>query len=188
MNIEIFDNIIEQDIADQILDIFFGKKVFWWWDPSTLGFIDFDLDHKKFYETPQFVHPVVDENKFDSPYSDLLLYVSNKIFNNKGIKVLYYKRVKVNLLLSREDATEKSHPPHVDDIGKNCFSIVYYVDDSDGPTIFYDNNQNIIKTVEPKKNRAVFFPSNLLHSSSCPKQYNRRLVVNYVVSTDQTHT
>lgn len=45
---------------------------------------------------------------------------------------------------------------------------LYYVDDSDGPTYFYDNNLNLIKEISPKKGLAVIFNGDILHAGSNP--------------------
>ena len=81
--------------------------------------------------------------------------------------------------------------PHIDNDLPYGWSVIYYLNDSDGDTIIYRercNNQfqlpnfirndlKIRKRISPKKGRAVAFKNDLLHSGSYPK-YNSRFVVN----------
>lgn len=62
---------------------------------------------------------------------------------------------------------------------------IYYLNDSDGDTLFYaDDGQTVVGSVSPKANRAVVFPSRLLHSRQLPIKNNRRLVLNINVLVD----
>ena len=74
--------------------------------------------------------------------------------------------------------TASIHQPHTDQQTQHLV-MIYYVMDSDGPTYFYDDNKNIINTVEPKKGTAVFFRGDMLHSSSSPVKSPRRIAINY---------
>jgi hypothetical protein len=57
--------------------------------------------------------------------------------------------------------------------------MLYYVLDSDGPTYFYDDNNNIIDSVTPVAGRSVIFDGKIKHSSSSPVLSKRRIVINY---------
>jgi Rps23 Pro-64 3,4-dihydroxylase Tpa1-like proline 4-hydroxylase len=87
-------------------------------------------------------------------------------------------------------------PPHADTIeiiedGVDCLgykTLLYYVNDSDGDTIFYNEcftGQPVglvteQQRVTPKKGRAVIFNSNQIHSGSCPSVNDSRIVINCV--------
>jgi hypothetical protein len=178
--IKIIENCTDQFVADEIEKIFFDKFTYWWYDPSTIG-NSIDYDRKKFHDTYQLIHPIIDNGRHDSAYTSLILSLTDKILEDQLINVLTYRRIKVNQLLKSSE--NRLHPPHIDDSAENMISIVYYINDSDGPTYFFDKNLEIIDSVEPKKNRCVLFPSNLLHASSSPLTSDRRLVVNIVAST-----
>ncbi len=61
----------------------------------------------------------------------------------------------------------------------NVFVLLYYVNDSDGDTILYeDDNQTELKRVTPKKGRCVFFSNPIPHSAGIPTK-NPRMVINY---------
>ena len=68
------------------------------------------------------------------------------------------------------------HAPHTD-YPFDHKVILFYLNDSDGDTYFYDNEHKIIDSVTPKENRAVLFDGSILHSSSKPIKFARRIVL-----------
>jgi len=73
--------------------------------------------------------------------------------------------------------------PHVDSYVKNSWNVVYYIDNSNGDTIIYNertqdpqqyvelakqDNFTEMTRVSPKKGRAVAFKGDLFHSSTTP--------------------
>lgn len=78
------------------------------------------------------------------------------------------------------------HAPHVDFYARHK-SLLYYVNDSDGDTVFYNerfqgdtfvNKFTVQKKVSPKKGKAVLFDGDHFHSSGIPESTLRRVVVN----------
>ena len=69
------------------------------------------------------------------------------------------------------------HTPHTDKHMSHKV-ILFYLKDSDGDTYFYDKEHKIIDSVTPKENRAVLFDGSILHSSSKPIKFPRRIVLN----------
>jgi hypothetical protein len=83
--------------------------------------------------------------------------------------------------------------PHIDR-AQNCINMIYYVNDSDGDTVFFNETSDdvhpdnlktlkvsdltIVKRVTPKKGRAVLFNGNIFHSGSRPTS-GHRCIVNY---------
>lgn len=178
----IVDNCINIHLADEIEQIFLDPYTYWWYDPCTAGRITYDAD--KFLETSQFVHPIMDNGRADSPYTSLVIKAVDSILTAHSRGILNYRRVKINQLLKYNSNDSVPHPPHKDDVADNIISMIYYIHDSDGPTYFFDENYQIVDKIVPKKNRCVIFPSNQLHSSSSPIINERRLVINAVASTD----
>ena len=74
------------------------------------------------------------------------------------------------------------HTPHIDITTDGApiphKVILFYLNDSDGDTYFYDKENKIIDSVTPKENRAVLFDGSILHSSSKPIKFPRRIVLN----------
>lgn len=78
--------------------------------------------------------------------------------------------------------TNKVHyEPHVD-MEKWHKVLLYYVNDSDGDTVFFNKKDGkIIERVSPKKGRLVAFDGNIYHAAGIPKN-NHRCVVNFDVN------
>lgn len=91
--------------------------------------------------------------------------------------------------------------PHIDmdssDVkSPNLLTAIYYVNDSDGDTILFEeknklnsiedykqkgkfNNYKIIKKITPKENRLIIFPTYRLHAGMHPIDSDLRVVMNY---------
>ena len=58
------------------------------------------------------------------------------------------------------------------------YTMIYYANDSDGTTCFFDKNMEVFKEVHPKKGRAVIFPGTIYHGGHAPKEHDDRIVLN----------
>jgi hypothetical protein len=74
------------------------------------------------------------------------------------------------------------YAPHVD-LPFAHTVVLYYVNDADGDTVFFDKQQNIIKQVSPKRGRVIMFDGTLYHGGGVPKQ-GPRCVVNFDILTN----
>jgi hypothetical protein len=103
--------------------------------------------------------------------------VSNLSLHNR------LSRVKANMLMPTCDYPEGfHHTAHIDTHEEGSETFLYYVNDSDGETYFFnlvDDNLEVIHKQTPKSNMGVLFPSDMYHASSSPTQ-NRRIVMNFV--------
>ena len=81
---------------------------------------------------------------------------------------------------------------HTDMHNPEGITILYYINDSDGPTIIYNKRGEKYDTpkpppwwwkktkVLPKQGRLVRFPSNTIHSGNVPYKYDSRIVLNLI--------
>ena len=90
-------------------------------------------------------------------------------------------RVRLNCTFS-----DINQHPHIDSDYPGMWTIVYFLNDSDGGTKFYhDNGYDLATTVEFKKGRAVIFPANYCHCAETPKEHRVRITAGmmYYVNT-----
>lgn len=81
--------------------------------------------------------------------------------------------------------------PHTDSYNSHAITYLYYIIDSDGPTVFYNKRgeKNDVPSppwwwrktkISPKQGRLVKFPSDMIHSGNVPYTYNSRIVLNLI--------
>ena len=68
------------------------------------------------------------------------------------------------------------------DISEEHLVFIYYVNDSDGDTVFFDNEDNEIFRQTPKRNTGVIFDGSILHSAETSSQH--RFIINYNFSAN----
>jgi len=56
--------------------------------------------------------------------------------------------------------------------------VLYYVNDSDGDTVFFNKQNEIVKSVSPKKGRVVAFDGSIYHGGGIPKK-GPRCAINF---------
>lgn len=75
------------------------------------------------------------------------------------------------------------YAPHVD-FPFDHTVVLYYLNDADGDTVFFDKQGNITQRVSPKKGRIIVFDGNLYHGGGVPKA-GPRSVVNFDILTKE---
>ena len=199
--IKVYDNFLPDNFADDIENLHTRYNFDWYRAPNT-GVFPEEGDWKKFedsgitfwkkngiiqgfmdnrtLESPQFCHVFYDKIKgsmsdYTSEVENILKYVYT---NPRKVSV---DRIKSNLNVNLTGYKEENYLlPHTDSSEDTAKSLLYYVNDSDGDTYFFDRNMNIVDTVSPKKNRAILFSSNILHAGSNPIRSNKRMVINII--------
>ena len=102
------------------------------------------------------------------------------------------KRIKTNLKTIIPSSKKESYnTPHIDLESDSpldlYFTLIYYINDSDGDTLIYNEKYNgtpiekftVNKRVSPKKGLSILFPYNTFHSGSHPTTTDARIVINY---------
>ena len=62
--------------------------------------------------------------------------------------------------------------------------VLYYLNNSDGDTVFFDKQGNVSQRVSPKKGRVLVFDGTIYHGGGIPKKYPRS-VVNFDIITKE---
>lgn len=102
-------------------------------------------------------------------------------------------RVKANILLQQASADPNHYNIPHQDSADSTLSMVYYCNDSDGPTVLFNEfysetppaRLTIKEKIQPRKNRAVIFESNRYHASSNPIHSKARFVLNFVMAVEK---
>jgi hypothetical protein len=143
---------------------------------------DYDIVEKYFFNISAFsynekqskaevcAYPILDQIK---PLQD---YIALSVFNSP-IKLM---RLYINMFLHTNIKNAIAHP-HIDSNFENSVSCIYYVNDSTGDTVIFDDDLNVMEKITPKKGTGVIFNSNLLHAGCYPNDENTpRVIINFL--------
>lgn len=192
--IKILDDVIPVDFQDKILDMVQDHRFNWHFAPSNIyegeenkdqSFMDNQtVDSFQFYHL--FVHSQIGYSEpFYENFRPLVHYIQ-KALDLQNTNVM---RVKANMLTNNRRFFPLAYnPPHVD--GEyDHWAVVYYVNDSDGDTVIFNETYGsqfdklTEKTrVSPKKGRVVCFPGKYFHASSNPQRNDWRCIFNINLS------
>ena len=183
----VFDDIIDLDHQNKIKSILTGdgqhKDFYFPWYLTP----DITTKSRNSQKRPAFFHGLVVEKKgsigtvdsvFHELFTPLILNVCNKL-NKKNVDVIQgrsFFQLPLPLKGKREDT------PHID-VNYDHFVMLYYVCDSDGDTIIYNeqvksDRYTVQKRITPKQGRVVLFDGSYYHTAEQPLN-NIRCVVNY---------
>jgi hypothetical protein len=128
-------------------------------------------------EAPQFMHMLVTDGSINSNSYNNVSPILNKV-----VDILdgdyFVAKCKVNMNLADVRFEGKYHTPHIDNGFENQVTAIYYVNDSDGDTFFFDDSGKITKRVTPKKGTLVMWKGKVFHAKSSPIKTTSRVVIN----------
>ena len=175
--IYVFDDIIDLDYQNKIKKKLLGEEKFPWYYIEDVSSSDSGNQKRG-----GFTHGYVNEDGIESDYHYLFLDLIKKSCSKIELK-------EVNAILGRSFLQLPSNikkqdvdTPHTD-IPVDHFVMLYYVCDSDGDTIIYNEKveskeYTVKKSVTPKQGRVVLFDGGLYHTAEQPTK-DTRCVVNY---------
>jgi hypothetical protein len=182
MPVRVIQDFLPQSYVDEIHNTFLGTSFPWYYHCETSSHV---YDDKNTIDTFQFVHSFYRDNSARSSYynlvSPILLFLSKETGDDYASRLI---RIKSNLLLKSQTPKESYHSAHRDDPIFDTETFLYYVNDSDGDTIIFDDTDksNLIVSTRntPKAGSGILFDSTILHSSSSPIINDTRMVINFV--------
>jgi len=134
----------------------------------------------------------------NSDHCDVILNILDIFTLKSNLNFLNFSKIlrsKANLQTYNKNSSPDSFTlPHHDfdldhpDFDFDHYVLLYYVNNSDGDTFLFDDDLNIIKRITPKKGRFLFFNGNILHASSNPLQFEKRIVLNINLSKTSKKT
>jgi hypothetical protein len=195
MYFEKINNLTSKRHEDEIEKLLSSETFPWYYSSVTSAVPNFDYSkYPNVKENGMLSHLFRNENTVVSNYyfiiSPLIVLLEKKFDLELENKIL---RVKANLLLKDESFPKNfCNMPHQDiyvDEGvekPNIRSLIYYINDSDGDTVFFNEREMLSKTLSinrketPRKGNSVFFDSLHLHASTPPRKTNTRLIINFL--------
>ena len=184
----VLDNWLPDSLVDEINNVFTSDKVQWVYKPATVN--PEDVEELKFEfpnieETHQFVHMLYYDNEVKSMYWEIVRPLLHFYEYHRNCKIVELGRIKANMLFQDSTSTTTHNTPHVDRYDDGWTSLVYYVNNSDGDTVMFNDSLENIATNKYKQGSATYFSSNIWHSSTNPKDNYRRIVINMIFKEEK---
>ena len=185
----VFDNIIDLDYQEKIKNILIGEETYndyyfpWYFTQDVTKYKDVNSQKRS-----AFFHNYVvsdydnDVGTVDSIFHHLFISLIKNVCNKIDKQNIDVIKGRSFLQLPINYTGERVDTPHVD-ITNDHFVMLYYVCDSDGDTIIYNeqvksDRYTVQKSITPKQGRVVLFDGSYYHTAEQPLN-NIRCVVNY---------
>ena len=169
--IETIDNIISKSHQDQLLDIVTDTSFDWHY----LEDVTHETADETRQNTPGFINLLVNDNgKQRSGKEHMFTAPLDEYLHRTNQKIVSLHRMRLGFLLNNSNYDHNNK--HVDYTFPHKVAL-YYLNDSDGDTVLWDNEA--VTRVTPRKGRLCVFDGAIPHASSCPKEYSTRIVLTY---------
>ena len=201
----VIDDFIDKEYQEKIKSIMLGSQLYfdghpdggvefpWYFIEDVTSALDSDSQHR-----PALAHQYVtyrdmeEMEKFDDDTPGYIESELHSLFIPLLQRACFKLGIgKVNALQGRsflqfplrlKDKTVDT--PHIDLETIRHFVVLYYVCDSDGDTIIYNEREEsktytVKQRVTPKQGRVVLFDGGLMHTAEQPINSNVRCIVNY---------
>lgn len=188
-----------QDVLEQTLT---SKQFLWSRSNKTAYPVENNLGvifNKNTLDEGQMVHSFLgSDDVSDEHHSEYFNLVKPIMYFVEAMENPYLVRVKANMMTKNSHWPEGKHNPIHTDITldndeerSSYMTALYYVNDSDGDTLFFDrsyrgleveddDNLKIFARYTPRKGHMLVFNSDLYHASTPPKEHDTRIVINFV--------
>jgi hypothetical protein len=194
-DIQIIDKIIPQGYADQIEEDVTALKFPWYYIK--------DVTNKNYGSNSGLTHLAYNYGNEPSEWLPFIMPIVYSIAEATTHTIDQLLRIRVGCLQQTHEIGYEYNTPHLD-FTMPHYTACYYVNDSDGDTVVFDQtakDMNVANITEdalyeyvantnftvahrssPKKGRLCVFNGLRFHSSTKPKEHDRRIVitVNYI--------
>ena len=123
--------------------------------------------------------------------SDLITHYSSdichRVLSNTSITCNEIVQSRICMYL-QSNLPNNTSGKHIDDVEGSNYTIIYYINDNDGGTVFYDDDGVELFRAPSKKGSAVVFDSSFMHAVLNPNKSSWRAVINYNITGTMNRT
>jgi len=186
-----FDNIVDIEIQNEIENYVYNKNLDW-------NSIQNVTNTAGIHTNYSFPAEVLSEDRIDKNILKFIDIIIDNSLNKINKKLAKKFRIKINKTIPYHiDANKEYRLLHIDKMEPHV-TIVYYINDSDGDTLIFNdennkhlkdikefiNNDNFLdpknfkltNSISPKKGRVVVFDGNLWHYGKYPTKGERNII------------
>lgn len=194
--IKVLDNFIPLKIQNKYIDLLDSQEIAWFFMKDlVVKENEFNFKNKNITDTFAMVHTLFGSEGVNSNFYDFFQTILTFFRIKEKVDIKDIIRIRIRRTFpSKEHTKDKYNVPHIDVKDHLPYkTLLYYVDDSDGDTIFFKNkitNDILLDSeavedqrVSPKKGRAIYFDGGIYHSGNCPIDFDKRTVINFDFKT-----
>jgi hypothetical protein len=199
MNFKLIDKFFESVVADRLEQLIISENVVVF-DPLPMNVEYYkNVNTDMFQKTRSYTRILMRGNIVEyEPAREIIHLMASQILDKLKVDFVI-SSIRINYMnKSCAEPTLKYDIPHVDikKIDKNMYTIIYYLNDSDGDTILYNEtcrgslysdevprDVSCLARIPPKKNRALIFNASQLHSAPV-YSFGDRYVINLNITTE----
>lgn len=186
----IYDKVIDKEYQDNLEDTMTTLSFPWfynkWVDQYPTRYHGVNIPDDNIVDSFQFSH-LFYHSGAAMPTYNLVEPLIRNVTARLNIGHYHIDRVKANLTTKHDFSPEKYQIPHVDTTPP-CRSIIYYVNDSDGDTVMFNercgetfNKFTIKKQSKPVKGSIFAFDGSHYHAGRFPRENKTRIVINIIL-------
>ena len=176
---------IPRDISDFMYEVLCRDNTFPWFYQEQTSFYSGTaevLQLDGYEEHPYFAHTIVTDNQIKSNAYDI---VFDKFWKwmVKNVDGDFGELIRVRAAKTMKNKVPPTQP-HVD-APFGHWVMIYYCDNSDGPTTIYkerygENPENVRpkQYIDPEKGKYVIFDGRMYHSGNAPRKHSSRTILN----------
>ena len=178
---KVYDNLVSKESQDKIENVIFSRYEGYnfplYYSSNLTGDKNSNFKEEERGFSAEIYGGNSNERGSGHPNFPFFLHPLYEICQKLNYNIWEIYRARTFMMMKQE--TSISTLPHID-LDYPHMVCLYYVNDSDGDTLFYDRSKkNIIGRVTPKKGRCLIFNGYVnFHSASTPT-LNDRAIINY---------
>lgn len=192
---QIYDDLAPKQYQEELNETILSRYFPWHYQDQAVAYdtnVPSVVATPPYKDTTYFQHTIFrPETRTRSQHFELVRPLIHLFQARTGYEVVYITRIIANLLLPTNEPVVIY--PHVDksectDPRLTRKTLLYYLHDSDGDTLMFDNyftgektsELKLLEGVTPKQGRGVVFDSFQYHAATTPIK-NRRVVINVIM-------
>ena len=182
--IRVIDDVIPKEDQDFTEQFCLSQNIDWYYVNDISGVDCLNIKDKNYVASAGFVRRIYSEYVPNSTTNIMSPLWNNNLNVERMINVICHKfgvtyqrvvRAKLNLTMPVPGYTKDNYcGPHTD-FDEPHLVLLYYVNDSDGDTIFFENTTDpfkdqlrVMDRITPKKGRCVLFDGSIYHTQAHP--------------------
>ena len=178
---KLIENFIAPAYQDHIESVLLGDNFQWYLHKSTVSAAYAGKSGKNVIDSPQFAHVFTVNGEVLSQYWNLIQPLTFFLMERENVDTSKVARVKANINMQDPLFDPNTYfTPHIDCRDAKVFTTaIYYVNDADGDTLFFDKSGKITDRVTPKKGSLVYFDGHTMHAGQAPSKSPYRCLINF---------